>query len=530
VRAQPVAVTAGPEKLHERGMALHRAGHFAEALASFDAALALEPNSAELCNSRGNALRRLRRLPEALASYERAIVLAPELAAAWNNQGLVLQALRRFEAAAASYRRALELQPQLAEACNNLGTVECVLGRPAQALASFRRALELQPRLRGVHGNLGNALRDLGRPAEALAEHEQALREEPRAPASHCNRGNALHDLGRLAEAIASYDQAIALDSGYAQAYFNKSVCLLLAGQFAQGLPLYEWRKQLPDATAPPLGVPVWHGTEEIAGRTLLIYADQALGDTLQFCRYARLVQQRDARVILCVQPALRALLASLDPAIPVIGSQDEPGECDYQCALSSLPLAFGTTLEGIPAAVPYLSADPLRIADWRERLGRGGFKVGIAWQGSRNRIDVGRSAPLAMFSALATIPGVRLIGLQKGEGGEAPGAAGPPLEWLAGLDEGPQAFLDSAAVMIHLDLVITTDSALAHLAGALGRPAWVALKYVPDWRWFQGRTDSPWYPGMQLFRQSSLGDWAGVFAAIHARLAGCAPAAVRSV
>jgi Flp pilus assembly protein TadD len=518
------------EKLHERGVALHRAGRFAEALASFDAALALEPSSAELCNSRGNALRRLKRLPEALASYERAIALSPELAAAWNNRGLVLQAVRRFDEAAASFRRALELQPQLAEACNNLGTVECALGRPAAALANFRLALELQPRLRGVHANLGNALRDLGQPAEALAEHELAVREDPRTAAAHCNRGNALHDLGRLDDAIASYDQATALDPGYAQAYFNKSACLLLAGRFAEGLPLYEWREQLPDAAARPLAVPVWHGTEEIAGRTLLIYADQALGDTLQFCRYARLVQQRGARVVLSVQPMLRELLASLDPAIRVIGSDDEPGECDYQCALLSLPLAFGTALEGIPAAVPYLSADPRRIARWRERLGRDGFKVGIAWQGSRNRIDVGRSAPLAMFSRLATVPGVRLISLQKGEDVEPPGANGLPLERLAGLDAGPQAFLDSAAVMVHLDLVITSDTALAHLAGALARPTWVALKYVPDWRWLQGRADSPWYPGMRLFRQSSPGDWQGVFAAIQARLAQSAQAAARPV
>jgi Flp pilus assembly protein TadD len=519
-----------PETLHERGMELHRAGRFAEALESFDAALALVPNSAELCNSRGNALRRLKRLPEALASYERAIALAPELAAAWNNRGLVLQAMRRFEEAAVSYRRALELQPQLAEGYNNLGTVECVLGRPAAALSSFRRALELEPRLRGVHANLGNALRDLGQPAAALAEHELAVREEPRAAASHCNRGNALHDLGRLGEAIASYDQAIALDSGYAQAYFNKSVCLLLAGEFAQGLPLYEWRKQLPDAAAPLPGVPVWHGTEEIAGRTLLIYADQALGDTLQFCRYARLAQQRGACVTLSVQPRLRELLASLDSGVRVIGWEDAPGRCDYQCALLSLPLAFGTALEKIPAAVPYLCADPRRIAHWRERLGRAGFKVGIAWQGSRNRIDVGRSAPLSMFSRLASVPGVRLISLQKGAGPDPPDAKGPPLERLAGLDEGPQAFLDSAAVMVHLDLVITSDTALGHLAGALGRPIWVALKYVPDWRWLERRADSPWYPGMRLFRQSSPGDWEGVFAAILAALVQCAQAAARPV
>jgi tetratricopeptide (TPR) repeat protein len=508
------------EVLHLRGVVLHRLGRPAEALASFDAALALEPDSAEFCNSRGNALRRLRRLPEALASYERSIALQPGLAAAHNNRGLVLQSMRRIEEAAASYRRALELEPQFAEAYNNLGTVECDLGQPATALASFRRALELQPGLGGVHANLGNALRDLGRPDEALGEFELAVREAPRVAATHCNCGNALYDLGRLGDAIASYDRAIALEPGYAQAHFNKSICLLLAGELARGLPLYEWRKQLADAPAAPLAAPVWRGPETLAGRTLLIYADQALGDTLQFCRYARLVRQRGARVILSVQPGLCALLSTLDPEIRIVGRGDEPHDCDYQCALLSLPLAFSTTLAEIPATAPYLSADPERVAAWRERLGPAGFKIGIAWQGSRHRIDVGRSAPLAMFARLAGVPGVRLISLQKNDEIGSPQSDIPTLERLRGFDEGPQAFLDSAAVMVHLDLVITTDTALAHLAGALGRATWLALKHVPDWRWLQDRSDSPWYPGMRLFRQPRPGDWEPVFAAIHAELA----------
>jgi tetratricopeptide (TPR) repeat protein len=509
-----------------RGLALLHLGRTADALASFDAALGLEPDSADILNNRGNVLRRLQRLPEALESYERALTLAPGFAAACNNRGLVLQAMRRFDEAAASYRRAIQLQPHFARAYNNLGTVECELGQPAAALASFRHALELQPRLRGAHGNLGNALRDLGQPAEALAEYDLAVAEDARAPANHLNRGNALYDLARLGDAIASYDRAIALDPDCAQAHFNRSVCLLLAGELAHAWPSYEWRKQLADATAPPLTVPVWSGREQIAGRTLLIYADQALGDTLQFCRYARLVQQRGAQVVLSVQPQLRELLSSLDAAIRIVARGEEPGDCDYQCALLSLPLAFATTLAEIPAALPYLSADPHRVALWGRRLGAEGFKVGIAWQGSRHRIDVGRSAPLAMFSRLATVPGVRLICLQKGAGIEQLDTGGPRLERLAGFDEGPQAFLDSAAVMVHLDLVITCDTALAHLAGALGRPTWVALKHVPDWRWLLGRADSPWYPGMRLFRQPWPGDWESVFAAIHAALVRCAQGA----
>jgi hypothetical protein len=267
---------------------------------------------------------------------------------------------------------------------------------------------------------------------------------------------------------------------------------------------------------------PMWRGEAGLAGKTLFVYADQALGDTVQFCRYAKLAAERGARVVLAVQPRLCELLRGLSPQIRVIAQAEEAGSYDYQCALASLPLAFATTLADVPAAVPYLSADPRRAARWRERIGEAGFKIGIAWQGSRNRIDVGRSVPLEFFVPLAGLPGVRLISLQKGEALEQlRGSQSFPLELLGDdFDAGPQAFLDSAAVMSQLDLLITCDTALAHLAGALGRPIWVALKHVPDWRWLLDREDSPWYPSMRLFRQSRRGDWEGVFAAIHAELA----------
>jgi hypothetical protein len=302
-------------------------------------------------------------------------------------------------------------------------------------------------------------------------------------------------------------------------------VCLLLAGDFAQGLPLYEWRKRLEHAMVPPLAAPIWHGAEDLAGRTLLIYADQALGDTLQFCRYAHLAQQRGAQMIVRVQPQLTELLASLGPDIRVIAPGEEPRGCDYQCALLSLPLAFATTLQTIPAAVPYLAADPRRVAHWREQLGAGGFRVGIVWQGSRHRIDVGRSVPLEMFRPLATVPGVRLISLQKGaaleqlraaQAGFAVETPGEPF------DQGPQAFLDSAALMSALDLVITCDTATC----ASRRGAWVFDRV--------GRASSTCRTGagcsiartargtraMRLFRQPRHGDWEAVFATIHAQLA----------
>ena len=507
-----------------RGIALGQLQRNTEALASFERAIALRPAAAELHNNQGNMLRRLRRLPEALASFERAIALEPDLAMAYNNRGLVLQALRRYEEAAASCERALVLRPDFADAHNNLGVQQYELGRPAAALASWRRALELQPRMDGVHGNLSNALRDLELPEEALAESELGIREHAVSAVNHCNRGNALFDLGRFAEAIASYDRAIELDPRYALAHFDKGLCLLLTGEFAQGLPLYEWRKRLGSHAMRASSTRAWLGEKELAGKTLFIYADQALGDTIHFCRYAILAAERGAQVVLAVQPQLRALLTGL--GVRIVASGEQPEAYDFDCALMSLPLAFGTTLADIPAAVPYLSAEPVKALRWRQQLGDAGFKVGIAWQGSRNRIDVGRSVPLEMFGRLARIPGVRLISLQKGAALDQLRAVAKdlPVEVLGDeFDAGPQAFLDSAAVMTHLDLIITCDTALAHLAGALGRPTWIAVKRVPDWRWLLDRADCPWYPSVRLFRQTHRGDWRGVFDAMQAELANLA-------
>jgi tetratricopeptide (TPR) repeat protein len=519
------------EAHNNRGIALQRLQRTAEALASFDRALSLRPQSAELHNNRGNVLRHLQRLPEALAACERAVALQADFAAAHNSRGLVLQALHRLEEAAASYQRSLALQPDMAEAHNNLGTVLCELGRPLDALASCSRALELQPGMHGVHTNIGNALRDLGRADAALAHYERALLETPRAAETHTHRGNALLDLGRIDAALASYRRALELNPRHARSHFNMGLALLLAGELREGLRSYEWRRQLDLVPARASSAPPWLGVEDIAGRTLLVYADQALGDTIQFCRYAKLAEERGAHVVLAVQAQLRGLLAGLSPTIRMLAPGEPPAGIDYESALMSLPLAFGTTLADIPAPIPYLRADPQRMARWRERLGAGGFRIGIAWQGSRNRIDRGRSVPLAMFAPLASIPGVRLISLQKDAGAGQPEdpASGMPLESLGdSFDSGPQAFLDSAAVMMHLDLVISSDTALVHLAGALGRPTWVALQHVPDWRWLLDRADSPWYPSLRLFRQPRRGDWDSVFAAIRQELAPLVAAAPR--
>jgi tetratricopeptide (TPR) repeat protein len=511
-----------------RGITLRQLERTTEALASFERALALRPAAAELHNNRGNVLRHLKRLPEALASLERAVELQPRFAAAYNNRGLVLQALQRYEEARASYAQALALKADYADAFLNLGALQYELVQPAAALASWQRALALAPGLKGIHGNLSSALRDLERPEEALAESELALSEDPASPVNHCNRGNALFDLGRFAEAIASYERAIERDAQCALAHFNMGLCLLLRGELGEGLRRYEWRKRLGSYPRAASFAPAWSGGEEIAGKRLYVYADHGLGDTIQFCRYASLAAHRGAQVVLAVQPQLTELLRELDPRVRIVALGEQPDRCDFQCALTSLPLAFGTTLARIPASVPYLAAEPLRVARWGRLLGETGLKVGIVWQGSRKRIDVGRSVPLEMFARLARIPGVRLISLQKGTARDQLRSASPALE-VEGLgedfDAGPQAFLDSAAVMTQLDLIVSCDTAPAHLAGALGRPTWIAVKHVPDWRWLLERTDCPWYPSVRLFRQSRRGDWEGVFTALETELASLARA-----
>ncbi|HTT83069.1 MAG TPA: glycosyltransferase, partial [Rhizomicrobium sp.] len=347
---------------------------------------------------------------------------------------------------------------------------------------------------------------------------------QPEFAEAHNNRGGALQDMERMDEALRSFERAIELKPGFADAYWNKALYKLLTGQFAEGWQLHEWRKRksepLGDRTFPQ---PAWSGREDIAGKTLFIHSEQGLGDTIQFCRYAILARARAAQVIFAVPDALEHLLRDLHPSIRIVGQRAVPPPFDYHITLLSMPLAFQTTLDNCPADIPYLRAEPDRVDRWRERLGSEGFKIGICWQGNpKGDVDIGRSFPLQCFERIAAIPNVRLISLQRYTGIEqlAQLPPGMKVETLGSeFDSVPDAFVDSAAVMESLDLVITSDTAMAHLAGALGRPAWVALKRVPDWRWLLDRSDTPWYPTLRLFRQKRRGEWRSVFDAMHDRL-----------
>ena len=510
--------------LNNRGALLKDLGRHERAIADFDRAIAADRRYFLAYYNKAASLAAIKRRQEALDVYDELLKLRPDFAAAWDGRGLVLADLARFDEALASHEKAISLEPDFAEAHFNRGAALLALQRADEALTSYDTAIALKPDHVAAHYNRGGALRDLNRFEDALASYDRAIALKPDHAEAYVNRGGALVELARFGEALTQFDKAIALRGDYADAHYNKSLPLLLLGEYDAGWRAYEWRKR----KAVPLGdrrfaAPLWMGEPDLSGKTILVHWEQGLGDTIQFCRYVKLLEQAGAHVMFAPQKALRALMRSLGESIEIVDADDESLAFDFHCPLMSLPLAFGTTVHSIPAGVPYLFADPQRVERWASRLSGTEFKIGVAWLGSAAGARVGRSAPLAQFRRLAETPGVRLISLQKAEAGGPPAelAEGVRVEFLGDdFDAGEDAFIDSAAVMKVLDLVITVDTAAAHLAGALGVPTWVALKSVPHWFWLLERSDSPWYPTMRLFRQKTAGDWQGVFAEIESALA----------
>ncbi len=514
--SEPAAAVAH----HNLGIVLMELRRPDEALASFDRAVALDPANADAYCDRAGVHEALQRPEAALTDLAAALALNPRLARAHSNRGSVLHGQGRYEEALACYNLAISLRPDYALAHSKKAAALLALRRAQDALVACERAIRLAPQLAVAHVNRGAVLDHLGRRDEAFAAFETAVRLEPNDPAAQNGLAVGLGwGQGDFAAARSGLARAIELDPAYAEAHVNLAYIHLQAGEFEHGWSLYEWRKRLPEPKGHRiLAARPWLGSEPIAGRTLLLHAEQGLGDTLQFARLALACRARGARVTLAVPPSLVRLLGTLDPAIPVLRDDEPPPATEFHCPLLSLPLALRLPADGIPAQVPYLHADAGRVADWRARLGTRGLRIGIAWHGNATNLDHSRFFPLALFRNMASLPGVRLISLQKGEGTAqlADLPAGMAVEIPGqGFDEGDDAFIDSAAVMQSVDLVIAPDTALTHLAGALGRPAWLPLKRWPDWRWPLDRTDSPWYPSHRLFRQARDGVWADVFAAM---------------
>jgi tetratricopeptide (TPR) repeat protein len=506
------------------GVIEHQRGNYTAAVRQIEAALAANPNFAEAFNSLGIAVGKLKRLDEAVVNFDRAIALNPAYAKAFYNRGGALHELKRFNEAVASYDQAIALNPAYAAAYNNRGNALKELMRQEEALASYNQAIALNPRFADAFKNRGAVLQELWRLEEAVVSYDQAIAFKPDYAAAFNNRGSALHELLRLDQALANYDRAIALRPDFANAHVNRGMTRLLIGRLQEGWEDLEWRWRcngLP-CKHTAIDAEIWQG-QPLAGRRLVIFAEQGLGDAIQFSRYLPLLVDRGAMVTFLVPAKLVRLLRQLSPEIAVVGTLKNAARFDFQYPLMSVPLHYGTTMTSIPRSVPYLSADTDSVARWAKRLGSQDLKIGIAWQGNPDRrLDWGRSIPLAEFVPLARLPNVRLISLQKKHGLDqcANLPAGVKMEILSDeLDSGPDAFMDTAAVMGNLDLIITSDTSIAHLAGALGRPTWVALKRVPDWRWLLERADCPWYPTMRLFRQQMPGDWKSVFLRIKKEL-----------
>jgi Tfp pilus assembly protein PilF len=466
----------------------------------------------------GVALHRRGDPDAAIACFREAIALRPDDAAALYNLGTVLSARGETEAAIDCLRRAHALRPGDARIAGNLGSALCDAWRPAEATACLRSAIALRPDDADAHGNLGVAWLQQDRPQAAEASLRAALALRPGFPEAHNNLGIALGRQGRLEEALACYRAAIAARPDHADAHANLAIALLTLGELAAGWPELEWRWRTRPLRPLARGFaqPQWRG-EPAAGATLLIHAEQGFGDTLQFCRYAALAAARGLRVVMEVQPPLLRLLDGLAGTACVLPRGAALPAFDLHCPMLSLPLALGTALDTIPSAPAYLAAQVPAQAGGATQAGPG-LRVGLTWAGDPRRhtpslaaVDRRRSVPPPLLAPLAAVPGVQWVSLQQG----GPPAPFPLLDRMADMTD----FADTAALIAGLDLVISVDTAVVHLAAALGRETWLLDRFDGCWRWLRGRRDSPWYPGLRIYRQPAPGDWPAVMGAVAADL-----------
>lgn len=550
------------EALHVRGLVQHRLGRHALALVLLEKSAARQSGNAALHSNTGLVLRALARPREALAQYAQAVAIQPDFAQAWGNRGNALRDTGNSLLAVDSYRRALDLQPGIAQNWHGLGLAFHDLQRWQDAVDAFHHALSLQPDFAVACLDLGNALRELDRWDDALAAYDKALQLRPGYAQAWSNRGVLLKRMGRLPEALQSYERALTLEPEFldamvncstllkemmdleasmalnrralvvqpdnAGAHLNLAICHLLRGEFTEGFAHYEWRwktEQLQGAVR-PFAQPLWTGAQPLAGKTLLLHAEQGLGDTVQFCRYARLLQARGARVLMEVQAPLLPLLRSLAGVDAWLRQGDALPPFDFHCPLLSLPLALGTTPDTVPAGNPYLFADTALAQDWGQRLGPATRRrVGLVWSGRpEHKNDHNRSIPLQALRRLGACE-VDLHCLQK-EFRAADLALDPQAMGIRLWADQLLSFADTAALITHMDLVIAVDTSVAHVAAALGKPVWLMLPFSPDWRWLLGQDSNPWYPGMRLFRQPAPGDWSAVVEQVWAALSLPVPAA----
>jgi tetratricopeptide (TPR) repeat protein len=533
--AQP----AQKDALHLLGVLALQSGKPAIAVDLISRAIAIDPNFADFHWNLGRALLACGRAGDAIASHRRAIALRADRAEFHNDLAIALHQTGQRDAAIAEYRAAIAIKADLPDPHNNLGRALFETGQFDAAIDALRSAISLRPQYPEAHNNLAHALRACGRYPDAIAEYQTAISQRPGVAEAHCNLGGSLLRLGQVEPAIESLQTAISLNADLPEAHNNLGICLmeqlkldqaeasfrraiqlrsdfadahndlamvlLLRGDFARGWEEYEWRWKLPEIRRldPKVPGPPWDGSP-LDGKSIYLHAEQGFGDTIQFARYIPIVAQRGGRVTLACQPEVAALIHEIEGIERIILPGEPRPACDTHLPLLSLPRAFGTRLDTIPAAVPYIRANPDRAQQWKSRLAEhdGLFKVGLCWSGRPTHSrDIFRSIPPQDLAPLERVNGVRFFNLQKGA------TTAPPIP-LVDHTSDLRDFSDTAALIENLDLVVTVDTAAAHVAGAMGKPVWILLSFCPDWRWLLDRADSPWYPTARLFRQPTAGDW----------------------
>ncbi|MCP4414037.1 MAG: tetratricopeptide repeat protein [Gammaproteobacteria bacterium] len=497
--------------------ALRKSGKSDEALKSYKLAAVIKPDNSEILCNLGAAFQELDNLGEAIANYQEAIILKPDNAKAHSNLGTALKKQNRLEDAEKSHNLAIKLKPDYAEAHNNLGTTLQSLGRLEEAIQSYKKAIMLKPHYAEAYYNFGNVLKEQSKLHEAFLSYKRAVTIKPDYVEAHNNLGITLQEQSQFTEAAESYSRAIELKPDYADAHFNRSLMLLLKRNFKDGWQEYEWRLRTKDYALRDFKQPMWDGSP-LNGKTILVHTEQGLGDNIQFVRYLPLIQAQGGHVIFECLPSLVHLLKDCEGINKIIERTStcvNTVEFDVQVPLLSLPRIFNTKLDNIPSKRPYIMPDSTFITKWGNRLGANdkSFKVGLVWASNpeNKKIVLKKSFKLNDFKALSEIPGLSLYSLQKGPASAE--AHNPPKEMkIINLDQELNDFADTAAAIVNLDLVITIDTSVAHLAGAIGKPVWTLLPFAPDWRWMLEQNDSPWYPSMRLFRQTKLNDWTEVF------------------
>ena len=505
--------------LHLLGAAAFSLKDYQVAIDFFEKALKIQPDSAPACINLGLSFNELKQFTAAIAAFDRAIELKPDYAQAHWGRGCAKQGQNKLADAIASFGKAIQIKPDYYEAYLDAGNILQVMN-PAAAVTAYGKAIELKSDSPIAYSNCAVALNYLHQFQAAVAHCDRAIELEPSNAGFHINRANALQQLRDTPGALASIDQAIKINPDYAEAHQNKAFILLAAGRYDEGWALNE-RRWKADHTknAAKFSQPLWLGAEPLHGKTILLRYEQGLGDTIQFCRYARLVAEKGARVVLQVQRPLRALLEGLAGVSEVIAGNDPLPAFDYQCPLMSLPLALKTRLESIPSFPRYIEPDTAKVSYWKLRLGESkNLRVGLVWSGGFRpgqpsvwAVNERRNMPFDQLSAF-NCRNIDFFSLQKGEPAESQwkiivteGWSGPTI--IDHTDE-LKNFSDTAALIENLDLVISVDTSTAHLAAAMGKPVWLLNRFDSCWRWFLDREDSPWYPSVRIYRQERMGEW----------------------